>query len=703
MSERAVIDVGYLGSVDDPVVAPLERNSGALSVERVNEHTADVDCLVVGVSDDGELSTLEQVASGSPPAIAFVAPEPGLGERATETSATAVVTAAGPDRLAVLADRVETIVERHRTVADLHETEARFDALVENTSFGTLTVDSNSVIQYASPAIEEVFGYEPPELVGESLTKLMPDRFRDPHREGVARYLETNERQLDWGWIEIPGQRADGAEIPLGVSFGERDADGEHLFSAVIRDISDQREQQERLDEMASAIEGSMDGIALLDEDGQFQYVNDAHLDIYGYEDRSALIGNHWDCLYDESEAERFRETIMPTVASEGQWRGEATGETATEESFPQELSLTELDDGGLVCVVRDVSERVEQRRQLESEREFVETVINTLPDLFYVVDTDGTFSRWNDRMESVTGYSADELDGMDALSVIAPEDHEVVSDAIANVIESGITEGVSASLSTKQGKQIPYELSGNRLTDADGEPVGLAGMGRDVSGRQLRQQRLRVLSRVLRHNVRNRTTVIRGQAEHVREHTAETALTESLSRIESAASDLATASERARQAEQVLRNGINHRDTIDMVALVTRPLAAAETDGLRVETDLPDEAWIVGTATIEEAVLELVANARSHVTDPTIRISVERLDETVKLVIADDGPGLPEHERRALAEGDGDPLSHSTGLGLWLVRWAITAAGGQVTVRDDTLGGTAIVLSFPQAHPTTR
>ena len=171
----------------------------------------------------------------------------------------------------------------------------------------------------------------------------------------------------------------------------------------------------------------------------------------------------------------------------------------------------------------------------------------------------------------------------------------------------------------------------------------------------------------------------------------------------DSAASDLATASERARQAEQVLRNGINHRDTIDMVALVTRALAAAETDGLRVETDLPDEAWIVGTATIEEAVLELVANARSHVTDPTIRISVERLDETVKLVIADDGPGLPEHERRALAEGDGDPLSHSTGLGLWLVRWAITAAGGQVTVRDDTLGGTAIVLSFPQAHPTTR
>lgn len=701
MSDGAVVRVSYRGSGDGTVASELERHDERFVVTRADEDTADVDCFVVEVTDEAALQTLTESATTAVPTVAF-APEPGLGERATETEATAVVTVAGPDRIAVLADRIETVVERHRTVADLRETEARFDALVENTSFGTITIDADSVIQYASPAIEEMFGYEPAAIVGEPLTKLMPERFREPHREGVARYLETGERAVDWGWIEFPGQRADGTEIPLGVSFGERDAGGEHLFSAVIRDISDQRDRQGRLDRLASAIEGSMDGIALLDEDRQFQYVNDAHLEIYGYDDPDDLVGESWDLLYDETEVERFRTEIIPTLRADGQWRGEARGLTADGNSFPQELTLTELDDG-VVCVVRDISDRVRRRKELRSEREFVDTVVDTLPDLFYVVDVDENFSRWNDQMESVTGYSAAELDGMDALSVVAPEDRELVAEAITEVIETGVSRDVSASLLTKQGEQIPYEFSGNRITDADGQTVGLAGIGRDVSGRRLRRQRLRVLSRVLRHDVRNRTTVIQGQAEHVKQQVTDSSLTDALSRVESAAMDLASMSERAQQAEQILREGDRPREVVDLVSVVERSLAGTDTDGLRLERELPAEAWIHGANTIDIAVRELVTNVAAHVSDPTVRIAIERDDETTTLVIDDDGPGLPDHERQALAGSGGDPLSHSTGLGLWLVHWIVTAAGGQVSVGESELGGSAISLSFPRAQTTTR
>lgn len=655
---------------------------------------AGADCLVV--AGPGTPETVADIEPGSAPVIAVLEPGDDAVDRALAAGATDVVTDAGSETVAVLANRIERVVDHRGTVDELRTVAARFDALTGNAGFAVLTIDEESVVQYASPAVEDVFGYEPAAIVGESLTELMPDRFRDRHRETVEHYLATGDRTLDWDGIELPGRHEDGTELPLRFSFSEGTVDGERRFSAVVEDISDERARRERLDEMASAIEGSMDGVALLDEDGRYQYVNDAHLEIYGFEDAEELLGERWDRLYDEAEIERFERTAMPTVHDEGQWRGEATGVTADGERFPQELTLTELSDGGLVCVVRDITDRVERRKRLREERQFVESVVDTLPDAFYVLDTDWTVSRWNDRLAEVTGYEPATLDGMDALELIAPEDRDRVATTIANVVETGEDASIQARLLTRQGDRLPYEFSGNRLTDVDDETIGLAGIGRDVSDRELRRQRLSVLSRVLRHDVRNRTTVIRGQAEHVREQVDDQALATALSRVEDAAAELAATSDRARQAEQILRGETARRQPVDLVDLVEGALEATDTDGMTIERELPDRGRVVGTGAVEDAVGELVQNVGSHVGDPTVRITIEGEGDTAALVVADDGPGIPPHERRALVDEEESPLSHGTGLGLWLVRWIVTVAGGHVTVRDSDLGGSAVVLSFP-------
>ncbi|WP_435065199.1 PAS domain S-box protein [Halobaculum sp. EA56] len=135
--------------------------------------------------------------------------------------------------------------ERVERRAELETTRARFRALTENTTHAVVTIDDDSTVRYANDAVEDVLGYGPEELVGGSLETILPERFREPHREAIARYLREGDKRLDWDWIELPGLHRDGHEVPLGISFGEATVDGEPRFTALVRDLTE-REERER-------------------------------------------------------------------------------------------------------------------------------------------------------------------------------------------------------------------------------------------------------------------------------------------------------------------------------------------------------------------------------------------------------------------------------------------------------------------------
>jgi len=128
--------------------------------------------------------------------------------------------------------------ERVQRTSELEKTQARFRALAENTSHAVVTIDDESTIQYVTDPIEAILGYPPDELVHESLLTIMPERFTEKHREAVAMYLQDGTKRLEWDSIELPGLHRDGHEVPLRITFGEARIDGEHRFTALIRDIT---------------------------------------------------------------------------------------------------------------------------------------------------------------------------------------------------------------------------------------------------------------------------------------------------------------------------------------------------------------------------------------------------------------------------------------------------------------------------------
>jgi PAS domain S-box-containing protein len=148
-----------------------------------------------------------------------------------------------PEGERVLAGIGRDLTERKRRERKLEQ----YRAFTQAASDVIVTIDERSIIQSVNPSVENLFGYEQSELLGDSLTKLMPEKLEDAHRTAVERYLATGERTLDWDYLELPGERADGSRVPLAVSFSDIQYDGERYFTGIIRDITDRREREREL------------------------------------------------------------------------------------------------------------------------------------------------------------------------------------------------------------------------------------------------------------------------------------------------------------------------------------------------------------------------------------------------------------------------------------------------------------------------
>jgi PAS domain S-box-containing protein len=137
-------------------------------------------------------------------------------------------------------------------------------------------------------------------------------------------------------------------------------------------DITELKRIEDTLRRHLAAMEAAMDGMAILNPT-IYEYVNAAHLKIFGYEDPSELLGKGWQQLYDDEERARLDTEVLPKVFQDGHWSGEAVGLKRDGSTFPQDISLTMIQDGGLICVVRDISERYARDEALRQAKQHAE------------------------------------------------------------------------------------------------------------------------------------------------------------------------------------------------------------------------------------------------------------------------------------------------------------------------------------------
>jgi PAS domain S-box-containing protein len=323
------------------------------------------------------------------------------------------------------------------------------------------------------------------------------------------------------------------------------------------------------------ALDSAMDGIAVLDDDGTIRYANSSFATAHGVDDRSAVVGRRWTCSYPPVTRERVAE-VLDGLDEEGDgdaWQGTVTAARHDDTTYPQELSISSVEDG-YVWVCRDVTRREE------------------------------------------------------------------------------------------------------------------------------RDQRLRVLNRVLRHDTRNALNVVLGRIDRLAAQVDESDVEEDVTAVREAAESLLDTSEKARQLEDALAHDEAGAEPVD--DLVGNEVTAVRRERPDATITVSGSADALVDERLRLPVHELLMNAVEHSTSatetvsgssqprgdggnggdsPRVEVSVSSDPLTVR--VSDDGPGIPENERRALSGVEETPLQHGSGVGLWLVYWVVSQTGGAVEVAD--------------------
>ena len=240
------------------------------------------------------------------------------------------------------------------------------------------------------------------------------------------------------------------------------------------------------------------------------------------------------------------------------------------------------------------------------------------------------------------------------------------------------------------EGEGRTYQARSSTLTNWRGDPIGQALVIRDISRLVGRQQRLQVLNRILRHNVRNDMSVVLALGEQLQQSGDEelAGIGETLCQR---AKGLTTVSEKALEIERLSgqpadSERINLGEFVDGIVseLVDQHPDARVTVSVEAGTMWTDPGLL--SLVFEE----VVENALVHAGDaPEVDIEVSRSNDRVEFEVVDDGPGIPQMEIDTVAAGAETDLQHASSLGLWLVYWGTRSLGGDVDITTTERGST--------------
>lgn len=308
------------------------------------------------------------------------------------------------------------------------------------------------------------------------------------------------------------------------------------------------------------------------------------------------------------------------------------------------------------------------------------EALLDRMGACVVLVDQSDSVLDCNRATERTFGVDVDEARGQQAASVLGSSP------------EPGLL-----TLETVEGRR-KFDASRSQLRNRRGEAVGRVYVLRDVTRRRTHEQRLDVLDRVLRHNLRNELDAIRAFAETLPESDDPETLAR---RINETADGLAGTARKVGRAERLLAGDRPDTTEVDVAALAREVAAGFE----MVETEAPDSLRVETDRRLLEAVLEeLLDNAVTH-TDHGATLAVSGGPSSVSLSVRDRGSGIPERERAVLLAGEETPLRHGSGLGLWFVYWAVVTLGGDLSFRENDPRGSVVGIELPRRRaeaPTT-
>jgi len=665
-----------------------------------------------GEFEDVDAASLLVQPLGDHGVLSFASSDPGAFDETDRYLATVVGAAA------------ETALDRAERKHELERRERLLDAVGD----GLYALDERGYYTEINDTVAEMTGYDREELLGSHVSKIMLEEGIERGERRLKRLLAADEADVESYEVTIVSK--DGERIPCEVNMSL--LPGEEFTGSVgtVRDVSERKRMERALRDRKRKIE-SVHRVAMQLEESRsvrtiFDLAVDAARDVFDVDactirttdgettsgfvaDGSPIDGAVGaDGRIDRRAYDRTRRGGETVVIDDLRDRGDAVGAVRSLLSVPvgdvvgrglEHAEIAEL----LLSHAANAVERVRFESELREERDRFAALFENVPDPVASVrqgEERATVIDVNPAFERVFGYDAEQLRGESInQQIVPPEDR----DRAAELDERGAS---GELIETEVKRQTASGLRDFVLTvvpvDVDEGGTTTYGVYTDVTERNRQQQRVEVLNRVLRHDLRNGMNIVKGCAEMldaIVEEGSEYAAT-----IQERADELIALAEKTRAVERTLDRDDAEPGSVDVVAAVESiaDRVAAEFDDVDVTMSLPDSADALADSMLRTAIYHVVENAIVHNDGdrPSVDISVDERSERIRIAVTDDGPGIPAEERELLAEDrEITQLRHASGLGLWLVNWVVTQSGGELSFEEASSGGTRVVLEVPRAR----
>ncbi|OSO94565.1 hypothetical protein B9H04_14035 [Halorubrum ezzemoulense DSM 17463] len=381
----------------------------------------------------------------------------------------------------LLAQWVGTEIERRHRFEELE----RYETILQAVDDPVYALDAAGEFTFVNEAAKREFGYGD-EVIGADPSIGMDEADIARVREQIVDLIAEDEWSKQ---AEFDLHTADGSRKIVENRIALIGDDEFRGSAGVLRDITSRKRRERQLTSIKRAIEQSADGFAILD-DGEYTYVDETHVEMYGFESKAQLLGDSWRRLYDDDEIDRLEAEAFPALEAEGRWRGAVTGRRPDGTTFPAELSLTIIEDGRLVCTVRDETDRKERERELElKERAMDEaTVAIQIAD---ATRDDNPLVYVNDGFEQVTGYASEETLGRNPRFLQGDDTDPEQRARLRKAIERDEPVSLDIQNYRKDGTQYWSRLSITPVTDDQGTVRNYIGIQQDVTDRREREQKL--------------------------------------------------------------------------------------------------------------------------------------------------------------------------------------------------------------------
>ena len=304
-----------------------------------------------------------------------------------------------------------------------------------------------------------------------------------------------------------------------------------------------------------------------------------------------------------------------------------------------------------------------------------------------------------NDEFEALTGYGS-EMFGVDCRFLQGDDtDPEAVA-TLRKAIDEERPVAVDILNYRRNGQKFWNRLTIAPVRDAEGNITHYVGFQTEITERKIRERRLEVMNRVLSHNLRNKMNLITGYTELLRQDIDGEDALDALGVIDRTADNLMGIASAVQKLDRTLSvpspagSSVELRDRLVELRSQVQDRYPDASVSLSLPPDDRLETTVVGLVT---AIEEGMENAVKHndAPNPSVEVSVERESpEWLAVEIADDGPGIPDHETRVLDRGE-TSLNHADRLGIWLIYWVVSKSGGEFSI-DVSSEGTTVRLVVP-------